>query len=84
MLEKIQKYTSIDIKELGTVSLRLTTIVKDDGVVISESHHRHVRNPNDDLTDLPQNIQDTINAYWTQEVRDAYSSIIEEANAELS
>ena len=77
MLEKTQKYTSIDIKEVGTVSLRLTTIVTDDGEVISESHHRHIRKPGDDLTDLPQNVQDAINAYWTQEVIDNYNAIQE-------
>jgi hypothetical protein len=43
MLEKTESYTSIDIKELGQVSLRKTTRVTDDGTVISESHHREVR-----------------------------------------
>lgn len=77
MLEKTQKYTSIDIKDDGAVSLRLTTMIKEDGVIISESHHREVRVPNDDLTDLPQNIQDTINTYWTEEIIENYNKIQE-------
>lgn len=84
MLEKTEAYTAIDIKEQGQVSLRKTTRITDDGVLISEGHHREVRVPSQDISDLPQNIQDVINAYWTQEVRDAYSSMIEQANAELS
>lgn len=77
MLEKTQEYTSIDIKIDGAVSLRLTTIIKEDGVIISESHHREVKQPGDDLSDLPQNIQDTINTYWTEEIIENYNKMQE-------
>jgi hypothetical protein len=82
MLEKTESYTSIDIKELGQVSLRKTTRVTDDRTVISESHHREVRVPNQDITDLPQNVQDTINAYWTQDVIDAWNTLQQQLNEE--
>jgi archaellum component FlaF (FlaF/FlaG flagellin family) len=82
MLEKTESYTSIDIKELGQVSLRKTTRVTDDGTVISESHHREVRVPNQDITDLPQHVQDTINAYWTQDVIDAWNELQQQINEE--
>jgi len=78
MLEKTESYTSIDIKELGQVSLRKTTRVTDNGTVISESHHREVRVPNQDITDLPQHVQDTINAYWTQDIIDAWNKLEEQ------
>ena len=82
MLEKNEAYTSIDIKELGQVSLRKTTRVTDDGTVISESHHREVRVPNQDITDLPDSVQAVINAYWTQEVVDAWSALQQQVTEE--
>jgi hypothetical protein len=83
MLEKTESYTSIDIKELGQVSLRKTTRVTDDGTVISESHHREVRVPNQDITDLPDNVQAVINAYWTQDVKDAWAEFQQQSNANI-
>lgn len=63
MLEKTQSYTSIDIAEDGQVSLRLTTTITDDGVVVSKSHHREVRSLTDSLDDLPSHISASIAAY---------------------
>lgn len=80
MLEKIESFTKLEITEQGKVSLRKTTRIIEDGNVLSENHHREMRYPGDDITDLPQNIQDTINAFWTQDVIDAWALIIEEAN----
>ena len=82
MLEKTESYTSIYIKELGQLSLRKTTRVTDDGTVISESHHREVRVPNQDITDLPDNVQAVINAYWTQDVIDAWNALQQQINEE--
>ena len=83
MLEKTESYTSIDIKELGQVSLRKTTRVTDNGTVISESHHREVRTPDQDITDLPQHVQNTINAYWTQDVKDAWNDLQQQQTDEM-
>lgn len=83
MLEKVESYSSIEMKEKGQVQLRKTTRIIEDGNVLSESHHREIRNPDQDISDLPQNIQDAINAYWTQEVKDAWALIVEEANANV-
>ena len=83
MLEKTETYTSIDIKELGQESLRKTTRVTDDGTVISESHHREVRTPDQDITDLPDNIQAVINAYWTQDVKGAWAEFQQQSNANI-
>lgn len=63
MLQKEQKYTSIDISEGGEVSLRLTTTITDDGVVVSKSHHREVRSLTDSLDDLPSHVSGSIAAY---------------------
>lgn len=63
MLEKEQKYTEINLTEDGSVSLRLTTIITDNGEIISKSHHREVRGLDDNLDDLPQHISSSIVTY---------------------
>ena len=80
MLEKIEIFTKLEITEQGKVLLRKTTRVIEDGNILSENHHREMRYPNDDITDLPQNLQDTINAYWTQDVKDAWAEFQQQAN----
>ena len=63
MLEKIQQYTAVDMAENGNASVRLTTIVTDDGVEISKSHFRKVYTPNDSIDDLPSHVSGSIAAY---------------------
>ena len=64
MLEKEQKYTEVNLSDDGSVSLRLTTTVTENGVVISRSHHRHIRKQGDSLDDLPTNISASISQFW--------------------
>ena len=80
MLEKQESYTSIELKEFGKAQLRKTTRIIEDGNVLSESHHRQIKNPSDDVSDLPQHIQDVINAYWTQDVIDAWNELQQQTN----
>ena len=74
MLEKQETYSRIEVLESGHIQLRLTTKVLDDGEVISQSHHRSVVTPLDDITSLPQNVQDVCNAYWTDDIRSNFNS----------
>ena len=74
MLEKQESYSKIEVLESGHVQLRKTTKVLDDGEVISQSHHRSVVTPLDDITSLPQNVQDVCNAYWTDDIRSNFNS----------
>jgi len=69
MLEKQESYSKIEVLESGHVQLRLTTTVLDDGEVLSQSHHRSVVKPTDDISHLPDNVQAVCNAYWTDEVK---------------
>jgi archaellum component FlaF (FlaF/FlaG flagellin family) len=68
MLEKQETYTKIEVIESGQVQLRKTTKVLEDGEVISQSHHRSVVTPLDDISDLPENVQAVCNAFWTDEL----------------
>jgi archaellum component FlaF (FlaF/FlaG flagellin family) len=74
MLEKQESYSKIEVLESGHIQLRLTTKVLDDGQVISQSHHRSVVTPLDDITSLPQSVQDVCNAYWTDDIRSNFNS----------
>jgi len=74
MLEKQEIYSKIEVIESGQVQLRKTTKVLEDGQVISQSHHRSVVTPLDDITSLPQSVQDVCNAYWTEDIRSNFNS----------
>lgn len=67
-LEKQESYSKIEVLESGHVQLRKTTKILDDGEIISQSHNRSIVTPLDDITSLPQNVQDVCNAYWTDEL----------------
>lgn len=68
MLEKQESYSQIELKESGHIQLRKTTTVLDDGQVLSQSHHRSVVTPLDDISELPENVQAVCNAFWTDEL----------------
>lgn len=69
MLEKQESYSKIEVLESGHIQLRKTTTVLDNGEVLSQSHHRSVVTPLDDISELPENVQAVCNAYWTDEVK---------------
>jgi len=50
----------------------------EDGEVISQSFHRYVLHPGQDVSDQPNNVQAIANVVWTQEVIDAYEASAEE------
>jgi len=77
MLEKQESYSKIEVLESGHIQLRKTTKVLDDGTVISQSHHRSVVTPMDDISELPENVQAVCNAYWTDEVKAKFQEVTE-------
>lgn len=78
MLEKQESYSKIEVLESGHIQLRKTTTVLDDGQVLSQSHHRSVVTPMDDISELPENVQAVCNAYWTDEVKAKFQEAQEE------
>jgi hypothetical protein len=75
-LTKTQKVDKIEIVgDYKHVQVRTATVVKEDGVEISKSFHRHVVAP--DATDISgetQEVQDVCNAVHIQAVKDAYAA----------
>ena len=62
------------VGEYKHIQCREATIIKEDGVELSRSFHRHVLNPDDDISGEPQETQDICNAVWTDEVKSAWAT----------
>ena len=66
------------------VHCRQATIVSEDGVELSRSFHRHVLQPDSDISGEPQETQDVCNAVWSDEVKSAWATFQAEQQAELN
>ena len=78
-LTKEVVYDKVEIVgEYKAVQCPEATIVKEDGVELSRSFHRHVLHPDDDISGEPQETQDVCNAVWTDEVKAAWATFQEE------
>ena len=62
------------VGEYKAVQCREATIVKEDGVELSRSFHRHVLHPDDDISGEPQETQDVCKAVWTDEVKASWTA----------
>jgi len=60
------------------VQVRTDTVVIEDGNELSRKYHRHVLNPDADITNEHSEVQAVCNAVWTQDVKDAYATFIAE------
>ena len=59
------------------MQVRTATIVKEDGVELSRSFHRHVVQPTDDITGESTEVQAICNAVHTQAIKDAYQEYLD-------
>ena len=63
------------------VQCREATIIKEDGVELSRSFHRHILNPASDISGEPQETQDICNAVWTDAVKADWATFQAEQEA---
>tara|TARA_R100001509_G_C4781235_1_gene186468 strand:- start:57 stop:308 length:252 start_codon:yes stop_codon:yes gene_type:complete len=61
------------------IQVRTATIIKEDGVEISRSFHRHVVAPNDDSTNESDDVKTLVKQFHTDEVKKAYADHIAKA-----
>ena len=54
------------------VQVRTATVIKEDGVELNRSFHRHVVNCLDDISEQSAEVQAICNAVWTDELKAAY------------
>ena len=62
------------VGEHKAVQIATDTVIKEDGVELSRSRHRHVVHPDQDITGEDVEVQAVCNAVWTQDVKDAWAS----------
>jgi len=66
------------------VHCRQATIVSEDGVELSRSFHRHVLQPDSDISGEPTETQAICNAVWTDAVKANYSAFLEAQEAKMN
>ncbi len=57
----------IEVMESGAIQVRSAIRVLEDGEVLSQSYHRHVLQPGDDLTDQDPKVVAIANAVWGEQ-----------------
>ena len=62
------------VGDYKAVQIATDTIIKEDGVEISRSRHRHVKHPHEDITGEDGEVQAVCNAVWTDAVKSAWNT----------
>ena len=62
------------VGQYKAVQIATDTVIKEDGVELSRSRHRHVVHPDQDITGEDAEVQAVCNAVWTQAVKDAWNT----------
>lgn len=73
-MEKVSVVDRIEVLESGYVQVRTATRVVEDGVVLSQSSHRHVVAPGDDYSNEDARVKAICAATHTAEVIAAYQA----------
>ena len=60
------------VGEFKHVQVRTATVIKEDGVELNRSFHRHTLNCLDDITGESSEVQAICNAVWTDELKAAF------------
>ena len=64
----------IEVVGSWNVQVATDTVIKEDGVEISRSRHRHVLNPDSDISGEDSAVQAVANAVWTDTVKASYKT----------
>tara|TARA_Y200000002_G_C22299147_1_gene503790 strand:+ start:319 stop:564 length:246 start_codon:yes stop_codon:yes gene_type:complete len=67
----------IEVVGSWNVQVATDTVIKEDDVEISRSRHRHVLNPDSDISGEDSAVQAVANAVWTDTVKANYKTFIE-------
>ena len=73
-ITKEVKYDKVEVVgDYKVIQCREATIIIEDGKEISRSFHRHVLQPDYDISGEPQEVQDICNVVWTDEIKTAWT-----------
>ena len=62
------------VGDYKSVQVRTATVIKEDGVELNRSFHRHVVNCLDDISEQSAEVQAICNAVWTDELKASYQA----------
>ena len=75
-ITKTTEIGSMDVLPMGQIQVRTDTIIKEDGVEISRSHHRHVVEPDTDIANEDQRVKDISATVHTDACKTAWAEMI--------
>ena len=61
------------VGEFKKIHVRTATVIKEDGVELSRSYHRHVVNPNSDSSNESADVKAMVTQFHTDAVKTAYA-----------
>ena len=61
------------------IQVLTATVIKEDGVEISRSYHRHVVSPNSDISDESEDVQAMARQFHTDAIKTAYNKHLEKS-----
>ncbi len=70
--EKIEDKIEV-VGDFKMIQVRTATVIKEDGVEISRSYHRHVVTPSDDSTNESADVKAMVAQFHTDAVKKAYA-----------
>jgi hypothetical protein len=65
------------VGEFKAVQVRTATVIKEDGVELNRSFHRHTLSCLDDISEQSAEVQAICNAVWTDELKAAYQAFLD-------
>jgi len=68
------------VGDYKAVQVRTATVIKEDGVELNRSFHRHTLNCLDDISGESAEVQAICNAVWTDELRTVYQEFLDSQN----
>jgi len=73
-ITKEVKEDSHEIKgDYKHIHIRTATIIKEDGVELSRTYHRHVLTPDDDTSSSSDEVKKLVELYHTDEIKKSWS-----------
>jgi hypothetical protein len=72
MITKEIEVDKIEVVGLWNVQVRTATVIKENDEEISRSFHRHVLNPDSEMSEQDSRVVAVAEAAWTEDARAAY------------
>jgi len=73
-IEKTVEQDKIEVVgQYKAVQIRTASVIKEDGKELTRSFHRHVLNPDTDISNETDEVKAICNAVWTDDIKTAWT-----------